>query len=85
MNSFSLRTVAIVCVVAFAFGMWQAQPADNPKPLADRPILRALAKIAKVGLWVMLAAEPAPDSQPQIVHAHIQPDGTHGLNHSRGW
>jgi len=52
------------------------------QPQKDRPILRALAKLAKLGLWV-LVVEPVPDDLPDE-NQYTRFD-TDTINHREGW
>lgn len=80
------RTLALVCAACLLLGWWFSAPRSNPAPLADRPILKALVRIAKTALWVMLVAEQPPeDAPPQFVHAHARPDDERTLRHGEGW
>lgn len=81
------RTLALICAACLFLGWWHSAPATNPAPLADRPILKALARLAKTGLWIMLAAEqpPADGQPPQFVHAHARGDDARTLRHAEGW
>jgi hypothetical protein len=81
------RTLALICAVCLAVGWWHSSP-PKPAPLADRPFLKALARLAKTGLWIMLAAEQPPqdDGQPaQFVHARARPDDVRTVRHGEGW
>lgn len=78
------RTLAIVCAACLFLGWWHSRPEPKPAPLADRPILKALARLAKAGLWIMLVAEQPPQDEPaQFVHA--RGDDARPLRHSEGW
>jgi hypothetical protein len=79
------RTLAIICAACLCVG-WFHHAKPNPAPLADRPILKALARLAKTGLWIMLVAEQPPQEQPpQYVHALARPDDTRTIRHAEGW
>lgn len=49
----------------------------------DRPIARFLARLAKVGLWVMVFADPPPQDN-RLVYARSCNDGEM-LCHMEGW
>jgi len=66
------RSTVLACVLCAGFGWWLASsPASpvRPEPEPQRPVLRFLSRFAKLGLWVMLAAEPAPQSPQQLAKA----------------
>jgi hypothetical protein len=82
-----LRIVSIAVLVA-ASVTWAAATSDySPiKPKPDRPVLRLIQRLARVGLWVMWAADPPPaDAQHYVVHARVDADGHRVLNHGQGW
>ena len=81
------RTLAIICAACLFAGWWYSSAKPQPAPLADRPFLKALARLAKTGLWIMLVAEqpPTDEGQPQFVHAHARPDDERTLRHGEGW
>lgn len=54
------RALIIAVVIAFLAGGYVG---DELKPKPDRPILKFLAKAAKVFMWVMVMEEP-PTPQP---------------------
>lgn len=49
-------------------------------PQNDRPVLKFLARVAKIGLWVMVAEQPPQD-------CHDNSYASHGdqINHREGW
>jgi hypothetical protein len=78
--------IAVLVAVAVT---WCAATSDySPiKPQPERPVLRFLAKVAKLGLWVMWAAEPQPQPTENLVY-HAQAydkDGNRVLDHGKGW
>ena len=51
-------------------------------PKKERPILTALARVAKLGLW-LLVVEPVPDDVPENQYAtHVDCDH---ISHREGW
>lgn len=79
------RKTLIIALVCIAIGWWTAgTPHDKPEPLANRPVLRWIAKTAKTLLWVSLFVEPPPAPEPPQHLAHID-DGTQRINHRQGW
>ena len=80
------RTVAAV-IVAVAVGWW-ATHSDN-SPLApkkpDRPVIKFLSRIARLGLWVALAAEKPPEPEQRQTVAKFDENGNRILNHEEGW
>jgi hypothetical protein len=83
-----MRTISIAVLVAVAV-TWCAATSDySPiKPKPDRPVLRLIQRLARVGLWVMWAAEPQPPANENLVY-HAQAydkDGNRVLDHGKGW
>lgn len=79
------RTLALVA--ALVLGTWiLAGRHATPTP-ADRPVLRAIARVAKLGLWMLTFAEPAPpEARPaHLVNARTGPDGHPFVDHQAGW
>lgn len=77
------RHTIAASIVCLALGWWLATSPDSPvKPDAtpERPVLKLLARIAKMGLWVMLAGE-----QPTTPANHIAQHGPNAINHAEGW
>ena len=88
MTNSDMRKISIAVLVAVAV-TWCAATSDySPiKPQPERPVLRFLAKVAKLGLWVMWAAEPQPQPTENLVY-HAQAydkDGNRVLDHGKGW
>jgi hypothetical protein len=77
------RLTVVASIVCLALGWWLATSPESPvrpDPTPDRPVLRFLAKVAKLGLWVMLAGE-----EPPTTVNHIAQHGPHTINHAEGW
>jgi len=75
-----------VLVLALLAGWWSAgrvlpDIAPQPQPLHDRPILRAVVRLAKTALWIGLFAEGPPADAEQL-HTQTQ-EGF--VAHHRGW
>lgn len=88
MTNADMRKILIAVLVAVAV-TWCAATSDySPiKPQPERPVLRFLAKVARIGLWVMWAAEPQPQPTENLVY-HAQAydkDGNRVLDHGKGW
>lgn len=83
------RNTIIVLLACVAIGYWMASPPGKPiTPLADRPVLRWIAKTAKTLLWVAVFVEPAPPEPQarQLVKAPtIGEDGYAVIDHGQGW
>jgi hypothetical protein len=77
--------VAIVAALIIAGGVWfSTVPAIQPKK--ERPVLKFLAKVAKLGLWVMLAHSGTPKEVPVYAEVHgTDANGHRILDHGRGW
>lgn len=89
MNRLTNRQLVAVIIVSAATGWWLLN--SNASPLApekpkDRPVLRFIARVAKFGLWIALAAEKAPeDAEQRQVVARFDENGHRVLNHEEGW
>lgn len=83
------RNTALVLIACVAIGYYMASPPSKPVgPLADRPVLRWIAKAAKQMLWIAVFVEPAPPEPQsrQLVKAPaIGDDGYAVINHGNGW
>ena len=55
----------LACVLCAAAGWWLASSPVRPQP--QRPVLSFLSRIARLGLWVMLAGEQSPQPIEQLV------------------
>ena len=84
MISIRRHTLAAALLACVALGWWWGSGDDRPAPLSQRPVARFFSRVAKLGLWVMWAAEPTPAQPQQLVHAH-PPGELHSLNHGAGW
>ena len=78
--------VAVVLAVAVT---WCAATSEySPiKPRPDRPVLRLIQRLARMGLWVAMFAEPAPSSSEGLVY-HAQAYDEQGqriLDSGKGW
>jgi hypothetical protein len=89
MVTVSKRSIVLVGAACLLAGYWLTPPPRPPVgPGSDRPILRAIVKVAKSFLWLAVFAEggPAQDRpEPQLVRAEIGADGFRRLEHARGW
>lgn len=82
------RNTVLVLIACVAIGYFAASPSQPVGPLADRPVLRWIAKAAKQLLWVAVFVEPAPPEPQgrQMVHAPaIGDDGYTVIDHGKGW
>ena len=75
----------IACVLCAAAGWWLASsPASPVRPEPPRPVLSFLSRIARLGLWVMLAGEQAPQPEEHFVKATARDaDGNPILDNGR--
>lgn len=86
----SKNTLVAACVACLVAGYLVAcVPGFDPinpfvpkKP--DRPVARLLARLARLGLWVMVFAEPAPQVQYRAVPPRHDSDGSL-VCHAEGW
>lgn len=58
------QTLIIALLLAFVIGMSATR--EQPAPPKDRPVLRFIGQLARLGLWVMAFAEPAPVQQQHV-------------------
>lgn len=68
-------------VVGFAMGQGSGGGGLPWMPKKERPILTALARIAKLGLWLMVV-EPVPEDLPENQYTYSDTDV---INHREGW
>lgn len=83
------QTLVVSCLVCLAIGYLAASvPGFNPvnpfAPQRDRPVARFLARVAKLGLWLTVFAEPAPQPVEQQYAARHGDDRTM-ICHAEGW
>jgi len=82
------KKLAIAILVAVAVTWFAATSEYSPvKPQPDRPVLRLIQRLARMGLWVAMFAEPAPQSTEGLVyHAQAYDEkGERILDHGKGW
>jgi hypothetical protein len=87
MTKDDIKKISIAVLVAVAV-TWCAATSDySPvKPKPDRPVLRLIQRLARVGLWVMWCAEPPPPAQNLVYHAQAYDrEGNRVLDHGKGW
>lgn len=80
------RKILAIGIGLLAVGFVMGQGAGGGSlpwaPKKERPILTALARLAKLGLWV-LVVEPVPDDLPDD-NQYTRIDCDH-INHREGW
>ena len=86
------RKLVATVLVCLAAGWWLgSSPASPINPTPQRLVLQAVGRLARIaarlGLWVAMAAEPAPQQEPQqIVRSPaVDAEGHRVLNHGEGW
>ena len=86
------RKLIATVLVCLAAGWWLGSSPSSPiNPTPQRPVLQAVGRLARIaarlGLWMAMAAEPAPPSEPQqIVRSPVvDAEGHRVLNHGEGW
>jgi hypothetical protein len=86
------RKIVFAVLIALACGWWLgSSPASPIAPQTQRPVLHALARMtrtaARLGLWMAVAAEPAPPQEKRhLVHAPaVDADGHRVVDHGEGW
>jgi hypothetical protein len=82
-----IQSALVVGLVAVMLTWWAATSDYSPvKPEPQRPVLRFVQRLARLGLWAMMFAEQPPAEQPQyVVHARVDEDGHRVINHGQGW
>ena len=86
------RKLVAVVLVALAVGWWLGSSPSSPiNPTPQRPVLAAVGRMARIaarlGLWVAMAAEPAPSAErQQIVRSPpVDAAGNRVVDHGEGW
>lgn len=80
-----LRILVLAGIAGIALGWWAAtSPVSPVKPEPERPVLRFLARVAKLGLWALAFADQPPP-EPHYVHARVDDHGDRVLHHGEGW
>jgi hypothetical protein len=86
MTKREIQTAVVVGLVAVMLTWWAATSDYSPvKPEPQRPVLRFVQRLARLGLWAMMFAEQPPTEQAYVVHARVDADGNRVLNHGQGW
>jgi hypothetical protein len=87
MTKREIQTAAAVALVAVMLTWWAATSDYSPvKPEPNRPVLRLVQRLARLGLWAMMFAEPPPaEPQHYVVHARVDDHGHRVINHGQGW
>jgi hypothetical protein len=77
------RVLIVACLIVAGGLVFQTLPAPRPKP--ERPVLKFLAKVAKLGLWLMVVRdEPAPPTYAIDTHL-VDEHGQRVLANREGW
>lgn len=86
------RKLVAIIVVTLAAGWWLGSSPSSPiNPTPQRPVLQAVGRLARIaarlGLWMAMAAEPAPPVEPQqIVRSPaVDAAGNRIVDHGEGW
>ena len=86
MTQREIQTAVVVGLVAVMLTWWAATSDYSPvKPEPQRPVLRFVQRLARLGLWAMMFAQQPPAEQAYVVHARVDADGHRILNHGEGW
>ena len=83
----SKRSVMLACLACLVVGyLVSTVPGFDPvnpfAPRPQRPVIQFLARLAKLGLWVTVFAEPQPQQQYAARHCD---DNKSMICHSEGW
>jgi hypothetical protein len=86
------RKLIAIIVVTLAAGWWLGSSPSSPiNPTPQRPVLAAVGRLARIaarlGLWMAMAAEPAPQiERQQIVRSPaVDAAGNRVVDHGEGW
>jgi hypothetical protein len=86
------RKLVAIIFVALAAGWWLGSSPSSPiNPTPQRPVLAAVGRLARIaarlGLWMAMAAEPAPQlERQQIVRSPaVDAAGNRVVDHGEGW
>jgi hypothetical protein len=71
-----------VFVVGWVIGQNSPGGSFPWQPEKPRPVLTALARLAKFGLWLMVVEPPPPDLPPERSFVKHDPDY---ISHREGW
>lgn len=86
MSKREIQTAVVVGMVAVILTWWAATSEYSPvKPEPQRPVLRLIQRLARLGLWVAMFAEQPPQEARYVVHARVDEHGHKVLNHGEGW
>jgi hypothetical protein len=86
MTQREIQSAVVVGLVAVMLTWWAATSDYSPvKPEPQRPVLRFVQRLARLGLWAMMFAEQPPAEQAYVVHARVDENGNRVLNHGQGW
>lgn len=77
-----VRRETVVCVAIAVALTWACMRNSEPSPSnPDRPVLTAIAKLARTFLWLAVFAEPP--AQPPQVQQSVSSDGYPTVSHER--
>lgn len=85
----SKRAIVLSCLACLAVGYMAASvpgfdPVNPFHPKPQRPFLKLVSRLAKLGLWVTVFAEPPPRPvEQQYAAAHC--DDRTMICHAEGW
>jgi len=86
------RKLVAIVLVCLAAGWWLgSSPASPINPTPQRPVLQAVGRLARIaarlGLWMAMVAEPAPQlERQQIVRSPaVDAAGNRVVDHGEGW
>ena len=71
------KYVVIALVLAFVLGGWVG---DELRPEPDRPVLKFLARAARMGMWLLIVGEPAQSKQQAV---QIAAPNSDNIDHMR--
>jgi hypothetical protein len=85
----SKRAVVLLCIACLVAGYLAASapgfdPVNPFSPQPQRPIARLLSRVARLGLWLTVFAEPSPRPVEQQYAAAGHCDGSM-VCHAEGW
>ena len=86
------RKFVAIILLCLAAGWWLgSSPASPINPTPQRPVLQAVGRLvriaARLGLWMAMAAEPAPlvETQQIVRSPAVDAAGNRIVDHGEGW
>lgn len=72
----------VIAAVLLTLGLSNLVSTESEPPRPNRPVLNLLGRLAKLGLWIMLAGEEQP-RETRMAQQTVGEDGYVVLDHGR--